>query len=89
MKLFFDKQNKFRQANTWIDTYRLREAKKQGSEAITGTQEYSTENQIESLYQPQVVFTQADQGHSQEETQKIQELYVELGKLPLSPVFAI
>ena len=77
----------YNQAQTWLNLLKARESQKQVLEAARAAQASFIANQ-EAAHMPHVIFTQEDVGHTQEETQRIQELYGELEKVPLTPVFA-
>lgn len=80
---------KYHEANLWLELSYVREEKRQALEVTT---EALTELEPEYEYaanQPQTVFTHYDAGHNQEETNRIQELYKELDRLPLMPGLAI
>ncbi|HSA84405.1 MAG TPA: hypothetical protein VLF20_06000 [Patescibacteria group bacterium] len=72
--------NKYHQANLWLDAAYVREAKKQ--ELHKDVVPVTPYDYMTYLYQrPQVVFTQPDAGHNEEEKIKIQQLYQELGSV--------
>jgi len=79
---------KYHDANLWMEGMTLREAKKQvlTVESINATIPTISES---ALHQAQVVFSHYDVGHNEEETNKIQELYKELGGMFSPPALAI
>lgn len=79
---------KYHEANLWLEHAYVREEKKQALETTTAASEtvYPTSDSV--VIQPQVVFSQYDVGHNEEETNRIQELYHELDDAPFLPTFA-
>lgn len=87
MKLFNFKENKYRLAQTWINAYQVREAKKKIDESdFSFEKNFGT--QFNCLALPETIFTQADKGHNSDEAKKIQEIYSELKNVALLPVIA-
>jgi hypothetical protein len=80
---------KYHEANLWLELSYVREEKKQALQSTTEAQTGFEPVSETILHQPQVVFTHYDVGHNQEETNRIQELYNELDRLPLLPRLAV
>jgi hypothetical protein len=69
------------EANLWLEGAYARETKKQALERATMTEIAVPEIHEAVVQHPQVVFSHADEGHNQEERNRIQELYKELGDM--------
>lgn len=70
---------KYHEANFWIAERMILEEKKRALKNASEPEAESSLSYQTEVNHPQVVFTQLDGGHNQEERNKIQELYEELG----------
>ena len=86
MKFF---TNKYNQSEIWKNALQVREEKKQTLASTVISQEQFVKINAAYPNQPQVIFTQADRGHNQEEANKIQQLYRDLRDVTVSPKLAI
>jgi hypothetical protein len=76
---------KYHEADLWLELAYVREEKKQALETTTEVQTGFELTGGVSVIQPHIIFSHADVGHNEEETNKIQELYRELDDIPFSP----
>lgn len=72
---------KYHEADLWLEQAYMREEKKQALEAVTEPQTGIEPPSVSAAIQPHVVFTYYDAGHNQDEKNKIQQLYSELGSM--------
>lgn len=85
---FFNQNKNYKEANLWMESLRVREEQKQNVQTNTVPTESVLAQQVPTAQVNRTIFTQADRGHNQEETNKIQQLYKDLGDLPVIPTFA-
>lgn len=78
MKIF---NNKYKQAQLWLNARKAREEKKLAFQVIVEPQESIVLNGNNQSYVPQVVFSQADIGHNTDEANKIKKIYDELKEI--------
>lgn len=86
MKLF---SHKYNQSQLWLENAKVREAKKELVQVVVQPKEVLQANYGFLENKAEVIFTNNDKGHNQEETNKIQKIYEELKYLSWAPEFAV
>lgn len=84
MKFF---TNVYNNGQTWLDTMKLREAKKQQEAVVLQSEKAFQATETNHGVKAQVVFTHEDQGHNAKESQRIQKLYADLESFRFVPRF--
>ncbi len=90
IKQWIRKYNKpYYKSDRWKEVVQQREEKKTLlHESVVEVEEFEQSPVVSTAY-GQTIFHRDDLGHNQEEANKIQKLYQDLGNLPLSPRFAV